>query len=799
MASANDSSSSGDDNDPKKVAVRQTSQKMETGVYAGSGSGSSVEAAAPEISSDTSSGQKEESGGGAAQQGPQTGVSAYSSGGSVSGGAGKSSYRLKDEPIVGTEEKTTGITVSPEEDKSKMMLDQPSVVKSLDMRMKDEPEQQQRPMDNSSLSSMENTGNKNENVWIADECVDECLSEGGTQAEHESHPEEERDTSKEPSSQPSTSNSSSPTTPSHNSDRSDYNEYMSPTPSPPAVASTSKQVEPPVIAQSPRQQMDESDSLLSFTRSLDKHQTWKRSARKDPAEETSAPAIRQSPSSSKLLSSASSKDTYSPSSSSSSGTSSHARRKSRATITYHVKRKDDHRNGNRRSREDSGSYKNRSGRTSGRKSFDGKSRRSKSPYSPKYDSKRSRDSQPRHLYTRRHSMTKTSGPSRHQPIRYRRSLSPEQKEKEKTTSHLLVSPKMSAVLLQVGLEQKNVLEQSLLSNTNLYDAQFKERFRFTKSEVEKLLQLVGPLIVTQREGLHIIPPWNRLLVALRFYASNSLLNILGDAEGPDKASICRIIKHVTCMLNKVLNDQIGWPSTEAGCRRIARDFFGKCAKGMPNICGAIDGTLVKVVAPKKFEHVYVDRHHNHSLNATAVVDCSKRFLYFTCSWPGSVHDARVLRNSSLKERFDSGYRPFKDAVILGDSAYPTNDWLLAMKAACAPEDSNFYDSFAKTRVAVEQHFGVWKNRFRCLQETLRVKDPVYAAMIVKCCAYLQNFLVNTRKPEDNDDDLFEGDDECMVLDRERPQVGAEDVPTVQQGKHRLQHQKQIFKSINRLR
>uniref|UniRef100_A0A915EW86 MADF domain-containing protein n=1 Tax=Ditylenchus dipsaci TaxID=166011 RepID=A0A915EW86_9BILA len=29
-------------------------------------------------------------------------------------------------------------------------------------------------------------------------------------------------------------------------------------------------------------------------------------------------------------------------------------------------------------------------------------------------------------------------------------------------------------------------------------------------------------------------------------------------------------------------------------------------------------------------------------------------------------------------------------------------------------------------------------------------------MIVKCCAYLQNFLVNTRKPEDNDDDLFEG-------------------------------------------
>uniref|UniRef100_A0A915ETL5 Phospholysine phosphohistidine inorganic pyrophosphate phosphatase n=1 Tax=Ditylenchus dipsaci TaxID=166011 RepID=A0A915ETL5_9BILA len=122
-------------------------------------------------------------------------------------------------------------------------------------------------------------------------------------------------------------------------------------------------------------------------------------------------------------------------------------------------------------------------------------------------------------------------------------------------------------------------------------------------------------------------------------------------RGPDKASICRIIKHVTCMLNKVLNDQIGWPSTEAGCRRIARDFSGN-----------VLNLYMKI-----------------------------QVLYFTCSWPGSVHDARVLRNSSLKERFDSGYRPFKDAVILGDSAYPTNDWLLAMKAACAPEDSNFYE------------------------------------------------------------------------------------------------------------
>lgn len=73
--------------------------------------------------------------------------------------------------------------------------------------------------------------------------------------------------------------------------------------------------------------------------------------------------------------------------------------------------------------------------------------------------------------------------------------------------------------------------RSLLGNTTFNDSEFKERFRFTRSEVEKLLQLVGPAIITEREGVHVIPPWNRLLIALRFYASNSLLYALGDNEG----------------------------------------------------------------------------------------------------------------------------------------------------------------------------------------------------------------------------------------------------------------------------
>lgn len=46
---------------------------------------------------------------------------------------------------------------------------------------------------------------------------------------------------------------------------------------------------------------------------------------------------------------------------------------------------------------------------------------------------------------------------------------------------------------------------------------------------------------------------------------------------------------------------------------------------MAGICGAIDGTLIKIKPPKNVERFYVDRHHDHSLNLTVVADANYVF------------------------------------------------------------------------------------------------------------------------------------------------------------------------------
>lgn len=89
---------------------------------------------------------------------------------------------------------------------------------------------------------------------------------------------------------------------------------------------------------------------------------------------------------------------------------------------------------------------------------------------------------------------------------------------------------------------------------------------------------------------------------------------------------------------------------------------------MPFIAGCVDGTLIPIDAPNNDEPTFVDRFGNHSINCLLVSGTKKEFLYVSANWPGSVHDARVLKNRVLFQRMENGWRPFPDAILLTDSA-----------------------------------------------------------------------------------------------------------------------------------
>lgn len=54
-----------------------------------------------------------------------------------------------------------------------------------------------------------------------------------------------------------------------------------------------------------------------------------------------------------------------------------------------------------------------------------------------------------------------------------------------------------------------------------------------------------------------------------------------------------------------------------------------------------------IITPEECQADYVNRKIFHSIIMQAVVDCKYSFRDVVIGWPGSVHDARVLFNSSI--------------------------------------------------------------------------------------------------------------------------------------------------------
>ncbi|XP_025405517.1 putative nuclease HARBI1 [Sipha flava] len=142
--------------------------------------------------------------------------------------------------------------------------------------------------------------------------------------------------------------------------------------------------------------------------------------------------------------------------------------------------------------------------------------------------------------------------------------------------------------------------------------------------------------------------------------------------------------------------------------------------GFPCIAGCIVGTLVNIDAPSINEEQFIDRHGKHSINVTMVCGPNHVFYALYAKWPGSVHDARVLRNTSIFVTFESGWQPFPGAVLLGDNAYALKEWLIPPRHQNSNDEieQRFNRKHKFTRRLIECSCGILKERFPCLNYCL---------------------------------------------------------------------------------
>ncbi|CAJ1081180.1 putative nuclease HARBI1 isoform X1 [Xyrichtys novacula] len=224
-----------------------------------------------------------------------------------------------------------------------------------------------------------------------------------------------------------------------------------------------------------------------------------------------------------------------------------------------------------------------------------------------------------------------------------------------------------------------------------------------------------------------------------------------------KSTVHDIAHRVTKAVLGILGRTIHLPDPDQ-LEDIAAGF--SCLGGSPalrTVVGAIDGCHVCIKPPAAHQLDFLNRKLFHSIQLQAICDHQGRFIDLLVGFPGSVHDARVLRNSPVyySPVYYRQLYPPEGWCILGDGGYPclgapicllTTYW----EPVANPMQAQFNIIHGKARNIIEQAFAMVKARWRSIfLRALEVK-PAFASEVVTCCAILHNICMDNG-------DLFEAE------------------------------------------
>lgn len=290
-----------------------------------------------------------------------------------------------------------------------------------------------------------------------------------------------------------------------------------------------------------------------------------------------------------------------------------------------------------------------------------------------------------------------------------------------------------------------------------YDARipqefFRQQLRVTRNTFNRILNMLGHRLVCQQSRFRDpLPPEKILALGLyRLGHGNSYVSI-GPSFNVGKSTVIEAVQDVVEALYELRNEYIKFPETEAETL-AATDTFEELSK-LPNIVGAIDGSHVRIIAPKDSAVDYFSRYQQYDFIIQAVVNGKKLFLDFACGFPGSMHDARVLRRSAIFRKAEQGeilsaptvhvnFRHEVGPYLVGDSAYPLSPWLMKpyLEGTRDRDEIKFNKELSSARVKVECAFGLLKSRWRVLQK--RFDSSIeFAVKNAIACAVLHNLCI----------------------------------------------------------
>ncbi|XP_067247319.1 putative nuclease HARBI1 [Chanodichthys erythropterus] len=178
------------------------------------------------------------------------------------------------------------------------------------------------------------------------------------------------------------------------------------------------------------------------------------------------------------------------------------------------------------------------------------------------------------------------------------------------------------------------------------------------------MSLIGALRLESDHG------WERdieVLVFLFWLAYAASYRVVSQTFDIPKSSVHDIVHRVSQAIMGILRRVICFPTGD-DLEAVGLGFAQLAGSpAFSRVVGAIDGCQVRIKPPANNSHCYYNRKLFHSIQLQAITDHRGKFLDVFVGYPGSVHDARVLRNSPV---YTGSLYPPPGKCILGDGGYP---------------------------------------------------------------------------------------------------------------------------------
>lgn len=287
--------------------------------------------------------------------------------------------------------------------------------------------------------------------------------------------------------------------------------------------------------------------------------------------------------------------------------------------------------------------------------------------------------------------------------------------------------------------------------------EFSSHFRMRRETFEEVCRQIvstGHIPQEQMRGREIIEPSKQIMISIWMLANMEGYRQISDRFNVTYSSVYRCFMRTCRALQCLSAEKIKWP-TGAWANEVMQGF--EKIKGFPRVLGAVDGCHIEIKAPQEKYHPlsYLNRKRDYSVILQAVCDHTLRFTDIVSGWPGSVHDARVFRNSPLYEASEILFDG--DSHILGDAAYPLHRWILTPykdNGNLTERHKKYNFVHSNTRQTIERAFGLLKGKWRRLRFLDNTKLEDIPTVITAACTLHNMCIENNEADIDICDDVY---------------------------------------------